>query len=60
MSKIVKGLLIVGGAVIASAMPVFAGTNIIPMNVPEPGTIIMFAGGLGAIAGLRYYRLRKK
>jgi predicted transporter len=60
MSKIMKGLLVVCGAVIVCALPAFAGNPIPPRNMPEPGTIAMLVSGLGAVAGLRYYKLRKR
>jgi hypothetical protein len=60
MSKIVKGILYAGAAAIVLAAPVFAGNPIPPPHVPEPGTIMMVVSGLGAVAGLRYYKLRKK
>jgi len=59
MSKIVKGILYAGAAAIVLAAPVFAG-NPVPVRTPEPGTIMMVVSGIGAVAGLRYYKLRKK
>jgi hypothetical protein len=60
MSKIMKGLLIACGAMIVCAMPVLAGGPPPTRGVPEPGTIAMLISGVGAVAGLRYYKLRKK
>ena len=59
MSKIMKGLLVVCGAVIVCAIPASAGMVQRIQGVPEPGTIAMLVSGLGAVAGLRYYKLRK-
>jgi len=53
-----KALVFAGAAVIVMAVPVFAQGQTV--NVPEPGTIGMIVSGLGAVAGLRYYILRKK
>jgi predicted transporter len=60
MSKIMKGLLFVCAAVIVLAVPAFAGQNVVVRSVPEPTTIMMLVGGIGSIAGLRYYKLRNK
>jgi predicted transporter len=59
MSKIVKGILYAGAAAIVLAGPVFGGTSV-PVRTPEPGTIMMVVSGIGAVAGLRYYKIRKK
>jgi PEP-CTERM motif len=58
MSKIAKALIFAGAAVIVFATPVFAG--VIVVTVPEPSGFLMLAGGIGAVAGLRYYLLRKR
>lgn len=60
MSKIMKGLLVVCGAVLVFALPALAGQPIPPRNMPEPSTIAMLLGGLGTVAGFRYYKLRKR
>ena len=57
MSKIAKALVFAGAAVIVMATPAFAGTII---RAPEPSGFVMLAGGIGAVAGLRYYLLRKR
>jgi PEP-CTERM motif len=59
MSKVIKALAFLGAAAVVLAVPVFAGGPP-PSRVPEPSTIMMLAGGLGSVAGLRYYLLRKK
>jgi PEP-CTERM motif len=59
MSKLMKALVFAGAAIVVSAVPVFAGTPTVTA-VPEPSTIMMLAGGLGSVVGLRYYLLRKK
>ena len=59
MSKIVKGILYAGVAAIVLAAPVFAGEPV-PVRAPEPETIMMIVTGIGAVAGLRYYKLRKR
>ena len=58
MSKLMKPLMIAGAAIVVSAIPVFAGAPTVA--VPEPTSIMMLAGGIGAVAGLRFYLLRKK
>jgi peptidoglycan/LPS O-acetylase OafA/YrhL len=58
MSKVMKAIALVGAAAIVLAVPTFAGGP--PITVPEPTSIMMLAGGIGAVAGLRYYILRKK
>ena len=60
MSKIIKALVFACAAVIVLAVPAFAGANFPVVTVPEPTSILMIAGGIGAVAGLRYYRLRKR
>jgi PEP-CTERM motif len=59
MSKVMKALVLAGAAAIVLAIPVFAGG---PPTIaaPEPSSIMMLVGGLGAVAGLRYYVIRKK
>lgn len=57
MSKIAKALIFAGAAVIVLATPAFAGVIV---TVPEPSGFLMLAGGIGAVAGLRYYILRKR
>jgi peptidoglycan/LPS O-acetylase OafA/YrhL len=56
MSKLVKALIFAGAAAIVLATPAFAGGSV---PVPEPNGFLMLVGGIGAIAGLRYYRRRK-
>jgi hypothetical protein len=58
MLKIAKALAFAGVAVIVLAGPAFASHTLVTA-VPEPTSILLLAGGIGAIAGLRYYRLRK-
>jgi hypothetical protein len=58
MSKLMKALIFAGAAVIVLATPAFAG--VIVVTVPEPSGFLMLAGGIGAVAGLRYYILRKR
>jgi len=61
MSKIMKALAFVVAAIIVMAVPAFAG--IAPAPVPEPTSIMLLVGGIGgigAVAGLRYYKLRKR
>jgi len=55
-----KALVFAGAAVIVMAIPVFAGEEHVVTRAPEPTTIMMLVGGIGAVAGLRYYKFRKK
>ena len=57
MSKVMKALVFAGAAAIVLTVPVFAGGSV---SAPEPSGIMMLAGGLGAVAGLRYFILRRK
>jgi len=59
MSKVLKAFAFVCAVVIVAAAPAFAGEGIVTAAVPEPSSIMMLVGGIGAIAGLRYYKLRK-
>jgi PEP-CTERM motif len=63
MQKTIKVLAFAGAALIVLAMPVFAqngGGIFNAVAVPEPSSIMMLVSGLGAVAGLRYYKLRRK
>jgi hypothetical protein len=46
-----------GIALLCSAVPSFAGT--VPA-VPEPTTVLLMGGGLGAILVIRHMRSKKK
>lgn len=47
------------GIGIAVCLPVFAGTAT-PAVAPEPATIALISTGIAAVAGIRYYRSRKR
>jgi hypothetical protein len=57
MSKLMKAVVFAGAAVIVLATPAFAAVTV---TVPEPSGFLMLAGGLGAVAGLRFYIMRKR
>ena len=57
MSKLMKAFAFAGAAMVVLATPAFAAVTV---TVPEPSGFLMLAGGLGAVAGLRFYLLRKK
>jgi len=49
-------LLSLGIALVCTAMPIFAGVTV----TPEPTTILLIGGGLGAILVVRQMRKGKK
>jgi len=51
------GVLSAAIALLCCGAPVFAGT--IP-TVPEPTTVLLMGGGLGAILVIRHMRAKKK
>ena len=48
-------ILIACGACLMS-MPAFAGTPVDLINVPEPMSLTLLAGGIAAIAAVKRYR----
>jgi hypothetical protein len=50
-------ILSVGIALLCTAVPSFAGLTPV---VPEPTTILLMGGGLGAILVIRHMRAKKK
>ncbi len=52
-----RGLIALAIALLCGTVPAFAG---ITPAVPEPTTILLMGGGLGAILVVRHLRARKK
>ena len=48
------------GMGLALCLPALAGTVNPPTVVPEPAAIALIGTGIAAVAGLRYYRSRKR
>jgi hypothetical protein len=57
MQKYTRDILSVGIALLCCAAPVLAGQ---PAVVPEPTTVLLMGGGLGAILVVRHLRSKKK
>jgi hypothetical protein len=54
VNKMLKSGLMLAAAVVVLAVPAFAGIS----RVPEPGTMVLLASGIGGVAVLR--RLLKR
>jgi hypothetical protein len=48
------------GVGIAMCLPALAGSVVVPTVAPEPATIALIGTGIAAVAGVRYYRSRKR
>ena len=57
MTNRVLGVFSVGVALICMTVPAFAGLTAV---TPEPTTVLLIGGGLGAIIVARQLRARKK
>ncbi|HEY6443377.1 MAG TPA: PEP-CTERM sorting domain-containing protein [Candidatus Acidoferrales bacterium] len=55
MNSALKCTLIVAIGVVAFALPAMAGVNTAPATMPEPGTIMLLAGGLATVIGARKF-----
>ncbi len=57
MKNWMSGALSAGVALVCCAVPAFAG---VPSVVPEPTTVVLIGGGLGALLVVRHLRAKKK
>ena len=57
MKNALRSFLIVASATAVLAAPAFAGVSV-THSAPEPATLLLLAGGVGAVAVLRRFRAK--
>lgn len=55
MKKALMFVLMLSAATSVLSVPTFAGVAVTPTSVPEPGTMLLLAAGMGAIAVVRRF-----
>lgn len=56
MNSALKCTLTLAAAVLVCALPAMAGNAAPVPHVPEPGTLMLLAGGLATVIGARKFR----